>query len=438
MKFINNWGNFINEEWSKNDPIPELTRMDNNLGVILLGTPGSGKSTFARNYIFPHNRNIKDFSTDDISYRFTKDVKKFHHSSTELNLQYLSNYMQTGQNFIYDTTGSNAEGVYRVYKKAKKLGYKVIFILILIDLETSKKQNKMRGEMGGHTADEDYIDFVYQRQYNTSKDYLEILRPDGFYVVLNKDGKYKFYKFSDSGELLKRKVDKYVSFIKESVDVESEVDNIVDTMLDFIDEGEKITFKSSTGDMTYSDYLEKNTRFQDFKPIIVSKNKTVSRFSIVYSPKDGSYENLMVVLENMQSTIGKLGGYGWVLSAFRAGSDGSWTGSDGSWSKESGGRGKKVKIDWVFFEFSKPTIQHDKFELPDEDELREEVEKLGLRVDGLYIGDYETELEFSSYAYDGEMPSEDSCEDKFDRICDIFGFSSFDLDYRRSKVIFEH
>jgi len=221
------------------------------------------------------------------------------------------------------------------------------------------------------------------------------------------------------------------SFLKESIDIESEVDKIVETMLDFIDEGEKITFKSSTGEMTYSDYLEKNERYQKFKPVLVSKNKTVSKFTIVYSPKDGSYNNLMVVLDNMQSTIGRLGEDGWVLSTFRVG-------SDGSWRSETSGKGKEVKIDWVFFEFSKPDIENEKFELPDEDQLREEIEKLGFRVENLKIGDYDTKLEFGSYAYDDELTSEESCEDKFQRICDIFGFGSFDLDYRRAEVIFEY
>ena len=32
MKFINKWVDFVNEEWSQNDPIPEL-RMDNNLDL---------------------------------------------------------------------------------------------------------------------------------------------------------------------------------------------------------------------------------------------------------------------------------------------------------------------------------------------------------------------------------------------------------------------
>ena len=430
MKVINNFGSFINEEYSKNDPIPEVNRMKEKLGIVLLGLPGSGKSTFANRFITPHNKNIKTFSTDDVSYMFTKDKSKFHKGSSELNITSLKSYIRSGQNFIYDTTGSNDIGVFEVTRDAHKYGYKIIFILILIDIETAKSQNKKRGMTGGHTADDEYIDHVYSTQLQTTRSYLKYVKPDAFYVVLNKDGNYKYYKF-DNGELKKRKVDKYVSFMKESHGSENEVDKIVDTMLDFIDEGEKITFKSSTGDMTYSDYLAKNDRYQNFKPVLVSKNKTVSKFTIVYSPKDGSYNNLMVVLDNMQSTIGRLGEDGWVLSTFRVG-------SDGSWRSETSGKGKEVKIDWVFFEFSKPDIENDKFELPDEYELRDRLDAIGFRVERLKVGDYETELEFSSYAYDGELSSEESCEDKFQRICDIFGFGSFDLDYRRAKVIFEY
>jgi predicted ABC-type ATPase len=424
MKVINNFNGFINEEYSKNDPIPEINRMKEKLGIVLLGLPGSGKSTFANRFITPHNKNIKTFSTDDVSYMFTKDKSKFHKGSSELNITSLKSYIRSGQNFIYDTTGSNDIGVFEVTRDAHKYGYKIMFILILIDIETAKAQNKKRGMTGGHTADDDYIDYVYSNQLQTTRNYLKYVKPDSFYVVLNKDGNYKYYKF-DNGELKKRKVDKYVSFIKESVDIEGEVDKIVDTMLDFIDDGERITFKSSTGDMNYTDYLEKNTRYQNFKPVLVSKNKTVSKFSIVYRPKDGSYDNLMTILDNMNSTIGRLGDDGWVLSDFRAGSN-------------SKGYGVEVLISWVSFEFTKPDIKNENFELPDEDELREEIEKLGFRVESLKIGDSETELEFSSYAYDGELPSEESCEDKFERICDIFGFGSFDLDYRRAKVIFEY
>ena len=416
MKVINNFSGFVNEEYSKNDPIPEINRMKEKLGIVLLGLPGSGKSTFANRFIVPHNSNIKTFSTDDVSYLFTKDKSDYYKGASELNITSLKHYMKSGQNFIYDTTGSNDINVFEITKDARKYGYKIMFILILIDVETAKAQNKKRGMTGGHTADDEYIDHVYSSQLQTTKSYLKYVKPDAFYVVLNKDGNYKYYKF-DNGELKKRKVDKYVSFLRESNGSENEVDKIVDTMLDFIDEGEKITFKSSTGDMTYTDYLVKNDRYQKFKPVLVSKNKTVSRFSIVYSAKDKDYDNLVEILDNMKSTIGRLGDEGWILSGFSVN-----------------------KVFSVFFEFTKPDVFLDKeFELPDEDELIEEIEKLGFRIERLKIGDTETELEFSSYDdYDGMLPSEESCDDKFERICDIFGFSSFDLDYRRSKVIFEY
>ena len=415
MKLINNYQGFINEEYSKNDPIPEINRMKEKLGIVLLGLPGSGKSTFASKFIVPHNQNIKTFSTDDVSYMFTKDKSKYYKGASELNITSLKSYIRSGQNFIYDTTGSNDIGVFEITRDAHKYGYKIVFILILIDVDTAKAQNRKRGMTGGHTADDEYIDHVYSTQLQTTKSYLKYVKPDAFYVVLNKGGNYKYYKF-DNGELKRRKVDKYVSFIKESVDIEGEVDKIVETMLDFIDEGEKITFKSSTGEMTYTDYLAKNDRYQNFKPVLVSKNKTVSRFSIVYSAKDKDYDNLVEILDNMKSTIGRLGDEGWILSGFSVN-----------------------KVFSVFFEFTKPDVFLDKeFELPNEDELRGEIEKLGFRVERMTIGPAGTDLEFSSYAYDGELPSEESCEDKFERICDIFGFSSFDLNYRRAEVNFEY
>lgn len=433
MKFINNFKGYskITEEISKNDPIPEITRMDKNLGIILLGTPGSGKSTFAKNYIYPHNKNIKDFSTDDVSFKFTKDVKKFHPGSTEINLNYLSNYMETGQNFIYDTTGSNAEGVYKVFKKAKGLGYTVIFILMLIDLETSKKQNLRRGEMGGHMADEDYIDFVYQRQLHTTKDYVKILKPDNFYLILNNLGKYKFYKFSKEGELLKRKVDKYVPFIKESVDnIELEdnedvVDYIVENMLEFIDDGEKILFESPSGSMSYDDYLQKNSKYDLFKPILKTKNKIINKFTISYLKREGtSFDNMINIIERMKTPIGRLRDMGWFLHDFEI------------VNKSDNNYGQEVKISNLRFTFTKPDISLGTGELPDEDELRESLLDIGLSTTKIKIYDLETVVDFESLSYGGELPDRKYLEKDLNRICDLFGFSDFDL-YKRG-VTFYH
>lgn len=238
---IHSFSNFINEEFSKNDPIPEITRINNKLGIILLGAPGSGKSTFANNFIFPKNRNIKNFSTDDVSLMYTKDSKKYHQGASELNINRLIKYISSGNNFIYDTTGAQDKNVFNICKSAKENGYKIIFIQVIVDLNTSKSRNIQRGKNGGHQVDEDYIDFVYSRQFKNISDYSKHLNPDNFYIIFNNTGKYKFYKY-ESGKLLKRKVDKYLP-IKENLNglkgirAKERIDFLWDFFTDIKDDG---------------------------------------------------------------------------------------------------------------------------------------------------------------------------------------------------------
>jgi predicted ABC-type ATPase len=201
-------------ERNSTDPIPELND-SGKLGIILLGIPGSGKSTFAQSYI---KRKMKKFSTDDVSLEFTGDVKKYYPEASEINLNRLSGWIKKGGDFIYDATGKQEESVSRIYNEAKSLQYKVIFILILIDKETAIKQNIRRGRIGGHETDVEYIEEVYNKQLETTKNYLK-LNPDGFYVVLSKSQdtplsdfpaiKYKFMKFDKEGILMRRRKNNY-------------------------------------------------------------------------------------------------------------------------------------------------------------------------------------------------------------------------------------
>ena len=223
-------------------------------------------------------------------------------------------------------------------------------------------------------------------------------------------------------------ISKYNSFLNESTDNKNDViDNIVDNMLDLIDSGYEVRLQSSNGTyMYYSDYLAKNSNYEKFKPVLVSKNKTVSKFNILISSEDIiNYDNVLVILDDTQSAIGRLGEDGWVLSEFGV-------------KSEDYKNGDKVNISYISFDFTKPDVKSESgVELPNKEKLIDEIEKLGFRVDEITIHDSETELEFDTY--DGnDLPSEESCEDKFQRICDIFGFDSFDLNYRRSKVTFEY
>lgn len=194
---------FITEEVSKNDPIPELNDKS-KIGIILMGTPGLGKSYFSKHYIQPRQQ-IKTFSTDDISLKFTKDPNKYYPASSELNIRSLLNFMDGGNSFIYDTTGSYPEQIFKIVQKAKRNNYKILFIHLFGPLDLSLKQNLQRDRQ----VDPEFIEFSYNTQFSNMKIYYEQLNPDGYYVVYNKEGKYKFYKYVN-GKLLKRKVDKYV------------------------------------------------------------------------------------------------------------------------------------------------------------------------------------------------------------------------------------
>ena len=70
---ITKYHQFINE--SKNDAISELNQ--DKIGIILMGTPGLGKTHFNKNYI-QKRKEIKTFSTDNVSLKFTKDPNKYY------------------------------------------------------------------------------------------------------------------------------------------------------------------------------------------------------------------------------------------------------------------------------------------------------------------------------------------------------------------------
>jgi hypothetical protein len=225
-----------------------------------------------------------------------------------------------------------------------------------------------------------------------------------------------------------RIIRKFNNFLNESTDNTDVVDSIVETMLDFIDEGEKISFYSASGNMNFNDYLDKNSNYQKFKPVLKAGNKIISKFNIVYVPKNNSYDGVVEIMDNMKSTIGRLGDDGWVLNDFVTKSD------------KGDHYGETCKVKYIEFIFTKADVilGEEEFELPNEEELREAIEGMGISTEGITIGDSETIVVYDDVDDFGEMSSEAWYEDKFEKICDLFGFSSFDLEYRRQKVTFEY
>lgn len=193
----------IFEEFSKNDPIPEIN-ISKKLGIILLGPPGIGKSTFANNFILHKNRSVKIFSTDDVSLTLSKDPNSYKRGASELNIRRLKMYINSGGSFIYDTTGTHKENIEDITKLARDNSYDVIYIHLMGTLDLSLKQNSQRNR----NVDDDFLRHAYQAQFKNMK-FFSSLNPNKYYIVYNIDGKYKFMQYQ-GGDLLKRKVDKYV------------------------------------------------------------------------------------------------------------------------------------------------------------------------------------------------------------------------------------
>jgi len=191
----------IFEEFSKNDPIKEA-RDGVKTMFVLAGVPGVGKSTFIKNSFYL--KDVKSFSSDDISLLIHKDPNIHDPKSGEWNRKRMITFMKTGQSFIYDTTGAYVEHILEISKQAMLNDYRLVFIYLVAPLETSLKQNMARDRQ----AEEDFIRFVYDNNQLNMKTYYEELKPASMYIVTNIDRKYKYYKYTDNG-LMRRKSDIY-------------------------------------------------------------------------------------------------------------------------------------------------------------------------------------------------------------------------------------
>lgn len=193
---------YIKEEYSKNDPIPELNTKD-RLCIILMGTPAVGKTTFIKNNI-KTKQDIKVFSTDDVSLKITKDPNIYHPNSSSLNIKMIFNFIKTGQSFIYDTTGTHRETITKIVDESSSKDYKIVFIHLVSTLNNSLERNKLRDR----NVDEDYLKMSYSTQFKNISYYANLTN-NSYYIVSTLDNKYVFYKYQN-GKIVKRNNDKYI------------------------------------------------------------------------------------------------------------------------------------------------------------------------------------------------------------------------------------
>jgi predicted kinase len=418
MKYLSTYQHYIVNENSKNDPIPEITQ-EGKLAIILIGAPGIGKSTFARNYITHKNQNIKIFSTDDVSLTLTKQHDVYRKGSSELNLKRLFMFIKSSGSFIYDTTGVQKENVSKVTQTARDNGYNIIYVHLMGTLDLSMKQNLQRER----NVPADYIKHAYDEQFKNMK-YFSSLNPDVYYVVYNIDGKYKFMKY-DGQQLLKRKVDRYVPF-NENVDREFSIKDAYLSAIALIDDGFLINFYDQDDKYLSTDDIDKETdKFKDFKLSKDFGNHRTTRFTleVTNSKTSLSFEDFATIINDMVVTIEDLSNKGWTLADFYA-------------SKDDDNDAGEHRFYHIRFLFTKPKVKIDDKSLQSAF-TREQIIDI-FNSDSLDVEDITFYDDYIEVEFEDNGGNYSSIDDKLNSVTTRLGGTSYDLvNYDIVKIHFE-
>jgi predicted kinase len=130
----------------------------NNTLYITVGLPGSGKSTYAKNFI--KDKDVEYLSSDSLRAKFgsgetdqTVTSIVFGHIKRTVD-----EFLKDGKNVLVDATSVNRKERSDYIKTAKKYGAKVVAIVFKMDRQGLIERNKKRGEQGGREVPTFVID----------------------------------------------------------------------------------------------------------------------------------------------------------------------------------------------------------------------------------------------------------------------------------------
>ena len=130
----------------------------NNTIYIAVGLPGSGKSTYAKNFI--KDKDIEYLSSDELRAVFGKGEDD--QSVTPLVFGHIKRkvdeFLKDGKNVLVDATSVNRKERSDYINTAKKYGAKVVAIVFKMDRQGLIDRNKKRGEQGGRVVPDWVID----------------------------------------------------------------------------------------------------------------------------------------------------------------------------------------------------------------------------------------------------------------------------------------
>ena len=130
----------------------------NNTLYITVGLPGSGKSTYAKEFI--KGKEIEYLSSDSLRAVFGKSEED--QTVTPLVFGHIKRkvdeFLKDGKNVMVDATSVNRKERSDYISTAKKYGAKVVAIVFKMDRQGLIDRNKKRGEQGGRVVPDWVID----------------------------------------------------------------------------------------------------------------------------------------------------------------------------------------------------------------------------------------------------------------------------------------
>jgi predicted kinase len=125
---------------------------------IAVGLPGSGKSTYAKNFI--KGKDIEYLSSDELRAVFGKSEED--QTVTSLVFGHIKRkvdeFLKDGKNVLVDATSVNRKERADYITTAKKYGAKVVAFVFKMDRQGLIDRNKKRGQEGGRVVPDWVID----------------------------------------------------------------------------------------------------------------------------------------------------------------------------------------------------------------------------------------------------------------------------------------
>ena len=142
----------------------------NNTLYIAVGLPGSGKSTYAKDFI--KGKDIEYLSSDSLRAVYGKGEDDqtvtpivFGHIKRKVD-----EFLKDGKNVLVDATSVNRRERSDYINSAKKYGAKVVAVVFKMDRNGLIARNKKRGEEGGRVVPDWVIDKMLNKFEEPSHD----------------------------------------------------------------------------------------------------------------------------------------------------------------------------------------------------------------------------------------------------------------------------